>query len=92
MEPENQREGFSSFLKEVKTLYPDKDIWCYTGYTLETDCVGGPKRAFCEVTKEMLSLLDILVDGRFVEEEYDISLRSPRSKNQRLIDLPGRPK
>ena len=87
MEPENQRE-LLPFLKEVKTLYPDKDIWCYTGYTLETDLSEG-QRAFCEVTKEMLSLLDILVDGRFVEEEYDISLRFRGSKNQRLIDLPA---
>ena len=47
------------------------------------------QRAFCEVTKEMLSLLEILVDGRFVEEEYDISLRFRGSKNQRLIDLPA---
>ena len=78
MEPENQRE-LLPFLKEVKTLYPDKDIWCYTGYTLETDLSEG-QRAFCEVTKEMLSLL---------EEEYDISLRFRGSKNQRLIDLPA---
>lgn len=86
LEPSNQR-ALLPFLRAVKSAYPDKDIWCYTGYTLETDLAEGG-RAHCEATDELLGYLDVLVDGRFIEAEYDISLRFRGSKNQRLIDLP----
>ena len=85
MEPENQR-ALLPFLKKVKAAYPQKTIWLYTGFTLEElrspDC-----RAHTEYTEEILKLLDVLVDGRFVEEKKNISLRFRGSENQRLIDV-----
>ncbi len=84
-EPVNQR-GLVGFLKEVKEKYPDKTIWCYTGYTLEDDLLR-ESRGRCDVTDEMLSYIDVLVDGKFMEELYDISLRFKGSSNQRIIDL-----
>ena len=86
MEKANQR-ALLPFVKRVRETYPDKDIWCYTGYTLETDLLSG--RARCEVTEELLSLIDVLVDGRFILEEKDITLLFRGSRNQRLIDLPA---
>lgn len=87
MEPENQR-ALLPFIRKVKDSYPEKDIWCYTGYTLETDLTEGG-RACCEATEELLSLIHILVDGRFEKEKYDITLRFRGSANQRIIDLPA---
>ena len=84
-EPANQRR-LVPFLQKVKAQYPDKDIWCYTGYLLDKELLL-PSRARCEVTDEMLSLLDILVDGEFVEEKKKLSLRFRGSENQRIIDL-----
>ena len=85
-EPENQK-VLVRLLKNVRARFPQKDIWCYTGYTYETDLIED-SRARCEVTDDMLSLIDVLVDGEFHEAEKDISLRFRGSKNQRLIDLP----
>ena len=84
MEPQNQR-VLVEFLKKVKATYPQKTVWCYSGYTYEQ--LTGESRAKCEVTDQMLSLIDVLVDGQFVEELKDISLRFKGSSNQRLIDL-----
>lgn len=85
-EPENQR-ALVPFLKNVREAYPNKTIWCYTGNTLEKDLLSdGTVR--CEVTDEMLSLIDVLVDGAFVEELKNISLRFRGSENQRVLDLP----
>lgn len=84
-EPENQR-ALLPFLKKVRERFPHKSIWAFTGFTFEelgTDGVRGK----CEVTGELISLIDVLVDGRFVEEKKDISLRFRGSSNQRIIDL-----
>ncbi len=86
MEPDNQR-ALLPFLQRVRRELPDKDVWCYSGYTLEE--LLGASRARCEVTDEMLSLIDVLVDGEFVEERRNISLKFRGSENQRLIDLPN---
>lgn len=84
-EPANQRR-LLPFLKRVKAAYPSKDIWCYTGYLLEKELLA-ESRARCEVTDEMLSLLDILVDGEFVEEKKNLSIRFRGSENQRILDV-----
>ena len=76
MEPENQRE-LVTFVQNFKALYPKKTVWCYSGYTWEQLTGKSPLHARCEVTDELLSLLDVLVDGRFVEAEHDISLPLP---------------
>ena len=85
-EPDNQR-ALLPFLKRVRAAYPDKTIWCYSGYTLESDLLS-ESRARCEVTDEMLSCIDVLVDGEFIEEQKNISLAFRGSENQRIINVP----
>lgn len=84
-EPSNQRR-LLPFLKRVRETYPDKSIWCFTGFTLEQLEEEGT-HCHCEATQEMLSLIDVLVDGRFDKNLKNISLRFRGSENQRLIDL-----
>lgn len=88
MEPENQR-VLVSFLHKVKAQYPKKNIWCFSGYLYE-ELAGkseGTGRARCEVTDEMLSRIDVLVDGEFELEKRNLMLKFRGSENQRLIDL-----
>ena len=86
-EPQNQA-ALLPFVQRVRDTYPKKDIWAFSGFTFEelTDPNGRP---YCEATMPLLSLIDVLVDGRFVEAKRDISLRFRGSSNQRLIDLPA---
>ena len=84
-EPENQR-ALLPFLKRVRARFPDKSIWAFSGYVYDTELLG-ESRGRCEVTDEMLSLIDVLVDGEFIEEQKDITLLFRGSANQRLIDL-----
>ncbi len=85
MEPENQR-ALLPFVKRVRERLPQKTIWCYTGYTFLD---GGIEeaQANCEVTRELISCFDVLVDGRFIEELKDIRLVFRGSSNQRVIDV-----
>lgn len=84
-EPENQKE-MVKLLREMKRRFPNKDIWCYTGYLYPVDLKKGG-RVYTEDTEEMLSCIDVLVDGPFVEEEKDLSLVFRGSRNQRVIQL-----
>ena len=84
-EPANQRE-LLPFLRRVRERFPDKTVWAYSGFTLEELTAEG-NYANCEATVPMLELVDVLVDGRFILAQKDISLRFRGSKNQRLIDL-----
>lgn len=84
LEPDNQR-ALLPFLKRVREQFPEKTIWCYSGYTIEE--LRGESRAHCECTEELLSLLDVLVDGEFVEALKDITLVFRGSSNQRIWDL-----
>ena len=70
----------------MKKELPGKDIWCYTGYTFETDVLG-KMCAGWEETEELLSYFDVLVDGEFVQEKKDLGLRFRGSSNQRLIQV-----
>ncbi len=85
LEHKNQQ-GILPFLRRVKKELPQKDIWCYTGYTFETDVLGKMYKDWPE-TKELLSYIDVLVDGEFVQELKQLELRFRGSANQRLIDL-----
>ena len=76
------------FVRNFKALYPTKTVWCYSGYTWEQLTGKEPCAARCEVTDELLQLLDVLVDGEFVQAKHDISLRFRGSSNQRLLDMP----
>ena len=87
MEPANQRE-LLPFVRNFKALYPNKTVWCYSGYPLEQLLGQEPSRCRCEATDQLLALMDVLVDGPFVQAQYDISLRFRGSANQRLLDLP----
>ena len=83
--PANQR-ALVKLLRRVRREYPQKTVWCYTGYLYDSDlCEGG--RAHCEATDEMLSFIDVLVDGEFVEEKKDLKLQFRGSSNQRILDV-----
>lgn len=84
-EPENQHE-LVKLLRRVRETYPEKDIWCHSGYLYDVDMVSGG-RVYTDVTEEMLSYLDVLVDGRFVEAQKDVTLHFRGSRNQRIIDV-----
>ncbi|MDD2971007.1 MAG: anaerobic ribonucleoside-triphosphate reductase activating protein [Lachnospiraceae bacterium] len=84
-EEENQK-AILPFLGKVKEQYPEKSIWAYTGYVLERDLVPGGGK-YTDVTEEILSCLDVLVDGPFVQEQKNIALKFRGSENQRLIPM-----
>ena len=84
-EPQNQ-EVLLPFLRKVKNELPNKNIWCYTGYLFDRELLC-ESRARCEFTDEMLSLIDVIVDGEFVQALHDISLAFRGSSNQRIIDV-----
>ncbi|MBQ9538656.1 MAG: anaerobic ribonucleoside-triphosphate reductase activating protein [Treponema sp.] len=85
-EEENQA-VLTPFLSRVKKSYPSKDIWCFTGYVYDRDLKPLDGRKHTEFTDEMLSYIDVLVDGPFIEEQKDISLRFRGSRNQRILHL-----
>lgn len=84
-EPENQR-ALLPFLRKLRRELPEKTVWTFTGFTWEELHTEG-SHPRCEVTDELLNLIDVLVDGRYVEELKDIGLRFRGSSNQRLLDL-----
>jgi anaerobic ribonucleoside-triphosphate reductase activating protein len=84
-EPENQ-ETLTRVLKAIKKAYPDKPIWCWTGWNLDKELAKGGLKCTRD-TDEMLNYIDVLVDGPFVEELKDITLHFRGSSNQRIIDL-----
>jgi anaerobic ribonucleoside-triphosphate reductase activating protein len=78
--------GLLPLLREVKQRFPDKDIWCYTGYRFDEDILD----QMCknqEVTREMVSYLDVLVDGKFILEQKNLNIRFRGSENQRIIKV-----
>lgn len=83
LEPINQ-EALLPFLKAVKERMPEKTIWCYSGYTFEYILDTMMENQTC---REIMDLLDVLVDGRFVAELLNLNLRFRGSENQRLLDV-----
>lgn len=73
------------FMRRVKERYPNKDVWAYTGYLYEELLANGRKHT--EYTDDLLSMIDVLVDGPFIEEQKDITLKFKGSANQRVIDM-----
>lgn len=82
-EPANQA-ALLPFLRRFKEKFPHKDLWCYSGYNFEKDMLTGNLGPW-EITQEMLSYVDILVDGEFVLELKNPNLRFRGSANQRVI-------
>lgn len=85
-EPENQLE-LVEFMERVRTTFPHKSLWMYTGHTWNELMIGGCQ--YTPFTMRILKTLDVLVDGPFVIAKKDISLRFRGSSNQRLIDVPA---
>ena len=86
-EPQNQP-ALLDLLRQIKDKMPQKSIWAFSGYLFDRDIMSwrlGPR----EITEEILSYLDVLVDGPFVEAKKNLSLRFRGSENQRLIDVPA---
>ena len=86
-EPENQP-GLLDLSRRIKAAYPEKSIWSFTGYLFDRDILA-KKLGPWEVTQELLSYLDVLVDGPFVASLKNLNLRFRGSSNQRLIDVPA---
>lgn len=80
------QQGLLPLLRKVKERFPEKDIWCFSGYTFDKDIVGRMSESWPE-TKEMLSYIDVLVDGKFEEEKKNVNLRFRGSSNQRIINV-----
>lgn len=85
MEPPNQA-GLLPFIKKVRGQFPQKTIWCFTGYDFEKDIMGKMFPA-SEVTRELVPLFDVMVDGKFVEEKKNLRLKFRGSENQRILDV-----
>ena len=86
MEPSNQQ-GLLPLLTAFRARFPEKSIWCYSGYTYEQLTTPGTRCYRPGITEQLLSMIDVLVDGPFIQAQHDISLRFRGSSNQRLIDL-----
>lgn len=84
-EPSNQVE-IIKIIRRIRNEMPKKDIWMYTGNLLDVDLIPDGKK-YCSVTDEILRSIDVLVDGRFIEEQKNLSLKFKGSENQRVIDM-----
>lgn len=85
-EPENQKE-LLKLLKDFKNRYPQKNVWCYSGFTFEEITGKKASRAFTDISVEMLKYIDILVDGKFNKKLKNMMLKFRGSENQRVIDV-----
>ena len=85
MEPAHQI-ALLSLVKRAKEMYPNKDIWCWTGFLFDKDIMQKMYK-FLKQTPEFLKYIDVIVDGKFIEELKDLRLRFRGSSNQRIIDV-----
>ena len=86
-EPQNQ-EVLVGLLRRIKEIYPQKSIWVFSGYLFDRDILSG-RLGDWKITQEYISYIDVLVDGPFIQEKKNLSLRFRGSENQRLIDVPA---
>lgn len=77
-EPLDNVEGLLPFIKRVRVESPQSDIWCWSGYTFDE---------LLETQKEMLELIDVLIDGKFVISKKDLKLKFRGSSNQRIVNV-----
>ena len=85
LEKQNQI-GLLPLVKKVKEKFPNKDIWCYTGFDFEKDVVENMSKNN-DTTKELLKYIDVIVDGKFEEDKKDLKLKFRGSSNQRVLDV-----
>ncbi len=85
-EKENQ-EALYPFIKRVREIYPNKTIWCYSGYVLDKEIWPENGKVHTKYSCDIVNMLDILVDGRFVCELKNLMLNFRGSSNQRIIDI-----
>ena len=85
LEPVNQ-EGLLPLVKKAKEKFPNKRIWCYTGFDFEKDVVGKMAKEN-ETTKQLLKYIDVIVDGKFEEDKKDLKLKFRGSSNQRILEV-----
>ena len=85
LEPRNQ-EGLLPLVKKVKKKFPNKNIWCYTGFDFEKDVVGKMAKDN-ETTRELLKYIDVIVDGKFEDDKRDLKLLFRGSSNQKIVDV-----
>lgn len=85
LEPRNQ-EGLLPLVKKVKEKFPNKNIWCYTGFDFEKDVVGKMAKDN-ETTRELLKYIDVIVDGKFEEDKRDLKLQFRGSSNQKIVEV-----
>lgn len=81
----NQK-GLLPLLRRVKKEYPEKNIWCYSGYRYDVDILGRMCKE-SEITTELVSYLDVIVDGKFEESLKSLNIKFRGSTNQRIIDV-----
>ena len=87
LEPQNQR-SLLPFVQKVKSLYPNKTVWCYTGFTVdEKNGVLCEHHKNTDCTEKLISLFDVVVDGAYIDDLKDIRLKYRGSSNQRILDI-----
>lgn len=80
----SNQKGLLPLLRKVREVLPEKSIWCFSGYLFDQQIVGEMYEKW-EETREMLSYLDVIVDGKFEEERKNLNVRFRGSDNQRII-------
>ena len=90
----NNLNEISSLIEEIRSNFPNKTIWLYTGYTWEqimfpviTDDFNPKRDQIINLRKQIINKIDVLVDGRYDENKKDLSLAFRGSSNQRIIDV-----
>lgn len=85
-EKENQH-ALLPFVRRVRATYPGKSVWAFSGYRYEDELTQPGARCYGEETAQLLALIDVLVEGRFMLAQKDITLKFRGSRNQRILDL-----